>query len=118
VNRGGWYNFSDLCANSYEDVPDVLLPPFSEEAANLTFELWLLLHHSDGLFSGSDTVADYHLKHILSSYQRAQWALACNKQFQERKSSEDGSSSVSCALSVYPSSWGAYPPRVPGDWGY
>ena len=44
--------------------------------------------------------------------------LGCGKQFQERNSAEDGSSSMYYTLTVFPNSCGQYPPYDPGDWGY
>jgi len=115
VECGNWYNFSDLCAKSYNDPPDVLVLPFSKEATNLTFELWVLLYDEDGLSSGSDKIADYHLKHTFSSTDMAVQALQCGKQFEERNSSEDGSSSITYTLTVFPNSCSQYPPYNPGD---
>lgn len=119
VKCGNWYNFSDLCATSGEDVPASLVLPFSKEATNLTFELWLYLRDSDGKWSGSDEIADYHLKHSFSSFAQAQSALGCvgTLSEQQRSSTKSGSSAMYYSLSVYPNC-GNQLPYLPGDWGY
>jgi LysM repeat protein len=118
VQCGNWYNFSDMCASSYEDVPDALVIPFSKQATNLTFELWVWIADEDGIWSQYDKIADYHIKHTFSSFQQAQSVLGCGKQYQERNSSEDGSSSMNYTLTVFPNSCNQYPPYNPSDWGY
>jgi hypothetical protein len=113
VKCGNTYAFSNLCSTDWilnEDVPDVLILPFDKESKNFTVDLWVHIYDDDGLWSGSDTIADYKLSHSFSSLQHAQSVLGCGKQFTERDSSNDGSSGMTYTLTVYPNSC-AYVPR-------
>ncbi len=120
VKCGNTYAFSNLCSTDWilnEDVPDVLILPFDKESNNLTVDLWVHIRDNDYPYSGSDTIADYRLSHSFSSLQHAQSVLGCGKQFQERDSSEDGSSGMSYTLTVYPNSCGQEPTYIGADWG-
>jgi hypothetical protein len=120
VKCGNTYAFSNLCSSDWilnEDVPDVLILPFDKESKNFTFDLWVHIYDDDGGWSGSDTIADYRLSHSFSSLQHAQTALGCGKQFQERDSSDDGSSGMSYTLTVFPNACGQEPTYLGKDWG-
>ena len=117
---GNTYAFSNLCSSDWilnEDVPDVLILPFDKESKNISFDLWVHIYDDDGWSSGSDTIADYRLSHSFSSLQHAQSVLGCGKQFQERDSSEDGSSGMSYTLTVFPNTCGQEPTYIGADWG-
>ena len=119
VACGNTYTFADVCEGGFlsGDYPDVLILPFDKDSKNFTFDLWVHIRDSDGRWSGSDTIADYRLSHSFSSLQHAQSVLGCGKQFQERDSSEDGSSGMSYTLTVYLNSCGGQEPIIPGkDW--
>ncbi len=119
VKCGNTYAFSNLCSTDWilnEDVPDVLILPFDKESKNFTIDLWVHIYDDDGWSSGSDTIADYRLSHSFSSLQHAQSVLGCGKQFQERDSSEDGSSGMSYTLTVYPNTCGQEPTYLGKDW--
>ncbi len=119
VKCGNTYTFADVCEGGFlaGDFPDVLILPFDKESKNLTFNLWVHIYDDDGIGSGSDTIADYKLSHSFSSLQHAQSLLGCGKKFQERDSSEDGSSGISYTLTVYPNSCGQEPTYFAKDWG-
>lgn len=120
VKCGNTYAFSNLCSSDWilnEDVPDVLILPFDKESKNFTFDLWVHIYDDDGWSSGSDTIADYKISHSFSSLQDAQSVLGCGKQFQERDSSNDGSSGINYTLTVYPNACGEEPTYLEKDWG-
>jgi len=120
VKCGIWYTFADICTSGFldEDVPDVLILPFDKGSTNFTFDITVNLRDSDGIWDPDDKIADYRLDHTFSSLQHAQSVLGCGKQFSERDSSEDGSSSIDYTLTVYPNSC-AQEPTYPGkDWGF
>jgi len=120
VSCGNTYAFSNLCDSDWilqADVPDVLILPFDKESKNFTIDLWVHIYDDDGWSSGSDTIADYRLSHSFSSLQHAQSVLGCGKQFNERDSSEDGSSGMSYTLTVFPNTCGQEPTYIGKDWG-
>jgi LysM repeat protein len=120
VKCGNTYTFSNLCSTDWilnEDVPDVLILPFDKESTNIKIDLWVHIYDDDGWSSGSDTIADYRLSHSFSSLQQAQSVLGCGKQFQERDSSDDGSSGMSYTLTVFPNSCAQEPTYLGKDWG-
>ena len=118
VKCGAEYTFAQVCEGGFlsKDVPDVLIFPFDKETKNFTFEIWVHIYDDDGGWSGSDTIADYRLYHTFSSLQHAQSVLGCGKQFQERDSSEDGSSGMRYTLTVFPNSCAQEPAYAPTDW--
>jgi LysM repeat protein len=119
VKCGNWYAFANMCKGGYGsgDFPDVLILPFDRDSKNFTVEVWAHIRDHDGISSGSDTIANHRLSHTFSSLQHAQSVLGCGKQFQERDSSEDGSSSLDYTLTVFPNSCAQEPTYLGKDWG-
>jgi hypothetical protein len=119
VKCGNTYSFAGLCKGGFQsgDFPEVLILPFDKDSKNFTVEVWAHIRDHDGIWSGSDVIANHRLNHTFSSLQHAQSVLGCGKTFRERDSSEDGSSSLDYVLTVFPNSCGQEPTYLGKDWG-
>ncbi len=112
VKCGDTDGFISLCGPAYPTKPhpgEIRVHFYEDDGQDIVFEVTAKFWDGDD-WSPDDEIANYVIRHRFSDLQAAQSILGCGKEYTQRNSAKDGSSSLSYTLYVYPNPCNETPP--------